>query len=65
VSSWEKIGILSGLEDYLRVVGATGRIILTNKQGAICIKLPQYLKSYRLTGNKACNLKIFTPHNLL
>jgi hypothetical protein len=44
VSSWEKIGILSGLEDYLRVVGATGRIILTNKQGAICIKLPPILE---------------------
>jgi hypothetical protein len=65
VSSWERIGILLSLEDYLRLAGATGQMIITNKQGAICINLPQNLKGYRLTGNKACNLKIFTPHNLL
>jgi hypothetical protein len=69
VTSREQIGILFSLEDSLQLVGTTGRMIRTDKRGAILINLPLYLKGYRLTGNNGCNktssLKSFTPHNSL
>jgi hypothetical protein len=69
VTSRKQVGISFSLQDYLQLVGTTGRMIRTDKRGAIPINLTQYLKGYRLTGNngsnKASNLKSFTPHNLL
>jgi hypothetical protein len=69
VTSREQIGILFSLEDYLQLVDTSGRMIRTDKRGAVPNNFPQYLKGYRLTGNngsnKASSLKSFTPHNLL
>jgi hypothetical protein len=69
VTSQEQIGVLFSLEGYLQLGDTSGRMIQTDKRGAIPNNLPQYLKGYRLTGNngsnKANSLKSFTPHNLL
>ena len=50
VTSWEQIGILFTLEDYLQLMGMTGRMIRTGKQGAIPINLPPILE--RLSINR-------------
>ena len=44
VTSWEQIGILFSLEDYLQLVDTTGRIIRTDKRGAIPLNLPPILE---------------------
>jgi hypothetical protein len=50
VTSREQIGILFSLEDYLQLVDTTGRMIRTNKRGAIPINLPPILE--RLSINR-------------
>jgi hypothetical protein len=50
VTSWEKIGILFSLKDCLQLVDTTGRMIRTDKRGAIPINLPPILK--RLSINR-------------
>jgi len=69
VTSQEQIGVLFSLEGYLQLGDTSGRMIQTDKRGAIPNNAPQYLKGYRLTGNNGCNkassLKSFTPHNSL
>jgi hypothetical protein len=44
VTSREQIGILFSLKDYLQLVDATGRMIRTDKRGAITIDLPPILE---------------------
>jgi hypothetical protein len=44
VTSREQIGILFSLEDYLQLVDTTGRMIRTDKRGAIPINLPPILE---------------------
>jgi hypothetical protein len=44
VTSQEQIGILFSLEDYLQLVDTTGRMIRTDKRGAIPINLPPILE---------------------
>jgi hypothetical protein len=44
VTSREQIGILFSLKDYLQLVDTTGRIIRTDKRGAIPINLPSILE---------------------
>jgi hypothetical protein len=44
VTSREQIGILFSLEDYLQLVDMTGRMIRTDKRGAIPINLPPILE---------------------
>jgi hypothetical protein len=44
VTSREQIGILLSLEDYLQLVDTTGRMIRTDKRGAISINLPPILE---------------------
>ena len=44
MTSREQIGILFSLEDYLQLVDATGRMIRTDKRGAIPINLPPILE---------------------
>ncbi len=66
VTSREQIGILFSLEDYLQLVDTTGRMIRTDKRGAIPNNLPQYLKDNRLISsngsNKASSLKSCRPY---
>jgi hypothetical protein len=50
VTSREQIGILFSLEDYLQLVDTTGRMIRTDKRGAIPINLPPILE--RLSINR-------------
>jgi hypothetical protein len=50
VTAQEKTGILFSLEDYLPLVDTTGRMIRTDKRGAISIKLPPILE--RLSINR-------------
>jgi hypothetical protein len=50
VTSRELIGILFSLKDYLQLVDITGRIIRTDKRGAIPINLPPTLE--RLSINR-------------
>ena len=40
VTSQEQIGVLFSLKDYLQLVDTTGRMIRTDKRGAIPINLP-------------------------
>jgi hypothetical protein len=46
----EQSGILFSLKDYLQLVDTTGRMIRTDKRGAIIINLPPILE--RLTINR-------------
>jgi hypothetical protein len=55
VTSREQIGILFSLEDYLQLVDTTGRMIRTDKRGAIPINLPPILE--RLSINRQQWLK--------
>jgi hypothetical protein len=50
VTSREQIGILFSLEDYLQLVDTTGRMIRTDKRGAIPFNLPPILE--RLSINR-------------
>jgi hypothetical protein len=50
VTSREQIGIFFSLEDYLQLVDTTGRMIRTDKRGAIPINLPPILE--RLSINR-------------
>jgi hypothetical protein len=50
VTTQEQIGILFSLKDYLQLVDTTGRMIRTDKRGAIPINLPPILE--RLTINQ-------------
>jgi hypothetical protein len=50
VISREQIGILFSLDDYLQLVDTTGRMIRTDKRGAIPINLPPILE--RLSINR-------------
>ena len=50
VTSWEQIGILFSLKEYLQLVDTTGRMIRTDKRGAIPINLPPILE--RLSINR-------------
>jgi hypothetical protein len=49
-SSQEQIGVLFSLKDYLQLVDTTGRMIRTDKRGAIPINLPPILE--RLSINR-------------
>jgi hypothetical protein len=44
VATQEQIGILFSLNDYLQLVDTTGRMIRTDKRGAIPINLPPVLE---------------------
>jgi hypothetical protein len=55
VTSREQIGILFSLKDYLQLVDTTGRMIRTDKRGAIPINLPPILE--RLSINRQQWLK--------
>jgi hypothetical protein len=50
VTVQEQSGILFSLKDYLQLVDTTGRMIRTDKRGAIIINLPPILE--RLTINR-------------
>jgi hypothetical protein len=50
LTSREQIGILFCLKDYLQLVDTTGRMIRTDKRGAIPINLPPILE--RLSINR-------------
>jgi hypothetical protein len=50
VTSQEQIGVLFSLKDYLQLVDTTGRMIRTDKRGAIPINLPPILE--RLSINR-------------
>jgi hypothetical protein len=50
VTSREQVGILFSLKDYLQLVDTTGRVIRTDKRGAIPINLPPILE--RLSINR-------------
>jgi hypothetical protein len=59
VTSWEQIGILFSLEDYLQLVDTTGRMIRTDKRGAIPIDLPPILE--RLSINRPATMAATKP----
>ncbi|MFT5597629.1 MAG: hypothetical protein ACI9YO_001234 [Gammaproteobacteria bacterium] len=69
MGSQELIGIVFGMKDYLQLVDTTGRMILTDKRGAIPTNLPPILERRSINQQqwlqKNQQFEKFTPHNLL